>query len=80
MCVLDLGKVLMYEFHYDYIKNKYGNISRLLFFNTGSLMYEIKAKDAYEDFSNDREMSGFSNYSAKSKFYDDSNKLVVSIL
>ena len=80
MCVLDLGKVLMYEFHYDYIKNKYGNISRLLFFNTGSLMYEIKAKDAYEDFSKDREMSGFSNYSAKSKFYDDSNKLVVSIL
>ena len=80
MCVLDLGKVLMYEFHYDYIKNKYGNISRLLFFNTGSLMYEIKAKDAYEDFSKDKEMPGFSNYSAKSKFYDDSNKLVVSTL
>ena len=31
LCVLDLSKVLMYEFHYDYIKNKYDNNSRLLF-------------------------------------------------
>ena len=31
MCILELSKVLMYEFHYDYIKNKYGKNSRLLF-------------------------------------------------
>ena len=31
MCILELSKVLMYEFHYDYIKNKYGNNSRPLF-------------------------------------------------
>ena len=27
MCILELRKVLMYEFHYDYIKYKYGNTS-----------------------------------------------------
>ena len=44
MCVLELSKLLMYEFHYDYIKNKYGNNSRLLFTDIDSLMYEIKLK------------------------------------
>ena len=40
-------------------------------------MYEIKTEDVYEDFSNDREMFDFSNYSTKSKYYDNLNKLVV---
>ena len=77
MCILELSKVLMYEFHYDFIKNKYANNSRLLFTDTDSLMYEIKTEDVYEDFSNDKEMFDFSNYSTKSKYYDNSNKLVV---
>ena len=57
----------MCKFHYDYIQNKYGNNWRLLFTNTDSLMYEIKTEDVYEDFSNNKEMSDFSNYSHKSK-------------
>ena len=77
MCVLELTKVLMYEFHYDYIKNKYGNNSRPLCTGTDSLMSEIKTEDVYEDFSNDKEMFDLSNYSTKSKYYDNSNKLVV---
>ena len=77
MCILHLSKVLTYEFHYDYIKYKYGNNSRLLFTDTDSLMYEIEFKDVYEDFSKDKEMLHFRNYSTKSKYYDDSNKLVV---
>ena len=44
MCVLELSKMLMYEFHYDYIKNKYDNKSKLLFTDTESLMYEIKLR------------------------------------
>ena len=32
----------MYELHYDYVKNKYGNNSRLLFTDTDSLIYELK--------------------------------------
>ena len=50
MCVLDLSKVLMYDFHYDCIKNKYGSNSRLLFTDFESLMYKIKTGDIYQDF------------------------------
>ena len=77
MCILELSKVLMYKSHYDYIKNKYNNNSRLFLTDTDCLMYEIKTEDVYEDLSNDKDMFGFSNYSTKSKFYDNSNKLVV---
>ena len=68
MCILELSKVLNYEFYYDYIKNKYINNSRLLFTDTDSLMFEIKNEDVYKYFSNDREMFDFSNYSSKSKY------------
>ena len=45
MCISELRKVLMYQFHYDDIKNKYDNKSKLLFTDTDSLMYEIKTGD-----------------------------------
>ena len=77
MCILGLSKICMYEFHYDYIKNKSGNNSELLFTDTDILMYKIKTEDVCEDFSSDKEMFDLSNYSANSKNYDDSNKLVI---
>ena len=43
MCVLDLSKVLMYEFHDDYTESKHCNKSRLLFDDTDILKYQIKA-------------------------------------
>ena len=61
MCILELSKLLMCEFYYDYIKNKYGNNSRLLFTATDSLMDEIKTEDFYKCFSSDREMFDFIN-------------------
>ena len=38
-------------------------------------MYEIRTEDVYEDFSSDKQMFDFSNYSIKSKYYDNLNKL-----
>ena len=71
MCILELSKVLMYRFHYNYIKNKCGNnsivitlVTRLLFTDAYSLLYETKSEDAYDNFSNNKEMFDFSNYSA----------------
>ena len=43
-------------------------------------MYEIKTEDVYGDFSSNKEMFDFSNYSTQSKYYDDSNKLVIGKL
>ena len=73
MCVLDFGKLLMHEYHYDYFKSKNGNKSRPSFTDADSQMYGIKTDFIKILVSIKR----FSNYLVKSKYYDDSNKLVV---
>ena len=53
MSILEISKTLMYDFHYNYIKPKYGNKANLLFTDTDSLMYEIRTEDVYKDISKD---------------------------
>ena len=77
MCLLDLSKVLMYDFHYNYIKEKYGEKAKLLFTDTNSLCYVITTDDVYEDLYHDRDLFDNSDYAKSSKFFFDENKKVI---
>jgi len=77
MSILDLSRTLMYNFHYNYIKQKYSNKAKLLFTDTDSLTYEIETEDVYEDFWQDKNKFDNSDYNKDSKFYDETNKKVI---
>ena len=77
MCILDLSKTLMYDFHYNYITEKYGSRAKLLFSDTDSLTYEIQAKDVHKDFWEDREKFDSSDYAKDNPYFDVTNKKVI---
>ena len=77
MCILDLSKTLMYDFHYNYIKSKYGDKAKLLFTDTDSLTYEIQTDDAYTDFWSDKDKFDNSDYNKESPFHNTANKKVI---
>ena len=52
-CVLDLSKSHMYNFHYDYMKKKYGINAKPLHMDTDSLTYHIFTHDFYNDIKGD---------------------------
>ena len=62
MSILDIGKILMYEFWYGYIKPKYGDRAKLCYTDTDSFIINIIAEDFYKDIANNVE-----------KWFDTSN-------
>ena len=53
--ILDLSKIIMYEFHYDYMVPKYGDKIKLCYMDTDSYVYDIKTEDFYKDIAEDVE-------------------------
>ena len=51
--ILDLSKMLMYEFHYDYMRPRYGSKVKLCYMDTDSFVYEIETEDFYRDTAKD---------------------------
>ena len=51
--ILDLSKIVMDEFHYDYMKQKYPEGLTLCYMDTDSLIYDIETEDFYKDISKD---------------------------
>ena len=50
-CILELSKLLMYQFYYDYVLKTFNDL-KLLFTDTDSLVYEIRGGNVYEQFMN----------------------------
>ena len=74
--ILDLSKYHMYNFHYGFVKNRYGSDSKLLFTDTDSLCYEITTEDFYRDMYDNKEQFDLSDMKLE-QFKNVENKKVV---
>ena len=74
--ILDLSKTLLYEFYYDYIKEKYPE-AKLLFTDTDSLCYDIPTKDIYKDMEQDAHLFDTSYYPKNHFLHSTTNKKVL---
>jgi len=77
MCILDISKTLMYDYHYNSVKAKYGNRATLCFTDTDSLTYHIETEDLYKDMHAEKDQYDFSGYEKNSPFFDETNKKVI---
>ena len=76
MAILDLSKLLMYDFHYNYMLTKYD--IKLMFTDTDRLCYELKTDDVYKDLFQDKELFDNSDYpKTVSSFFFDENKKII---
>ena len=62
MCVLDLSKILLYDYYYEHLKPKYGENVQLLYTDTDSLLLHIKCDDFYKDMGKDLGLYDMSDY------------------
>ena len=81
LSILEISKITMYEFWYDYVKNKYGNKVRLCYTDTDSLVMNIKTNDFYKDIAQDvNERFDTSNYSFDRPLPKGKNKKVIELM
>ena len=77
MCILDISKIKVFDFHYNYIKNKYGEKAKLCMTDTDSLLYEIETKDVYKEINPDiNKWFDTSNYTDNTKLQSGINKKI----
>ena len=55
LSILELSKIVMYEFWYDFVKPKYGEKAKLYYMDTESFILYIKTDDIYKDIAEDAE-------------------------
>ena len=81
LSTLEISKILMYEFLYDYMKPKYGDNVKLYYVDADSFIMNIKTEDFFKDIANDVE-TGFdtSNYEVDRPLPTGKNKKVIRLM
>jgi len=64
MCILDLSKICLYEFHYEYMFPIYRDKCKIMYTDTDSLVYHIECDDVYETMKRDINRFDTSDYPA----------------
>ena len=81
LSILDISKILMYKFLYDYMKLKYNDNVKLCYMDTDSFIMNIKTEDFYKDISNDVEKRfDTSNYEVDRPLPTGKNKKVIGLM
>ena len=74
---LDISKEIMYRFHYQCMKPRYGKNITVLGTDTDSFFYEIKTNDVYEDMKEMSEFFDFCDYPKEHPLFSEVNKKVL---
>ena len=81
LSILEISKILMYEFWYDYMKPKYNDNVRLCYMDTDSFVMHIKTNDFYKDIASDVENRfDTSNYEVNRPLPTGKNKKVIGLM
>ena len=81
LSILEISKLLIYEFWYDYMKPKYGDNVKLCYMHTDSFIMIIKTEDFYIDIANDAEKRfETSNYECDRPLPTGKNKKVIGLM
>ena len=81
LSILDISKITMYEFWYEYVKIKYEDKARLCYMDTDSFVVNIKIKDFYKDISQDvNKRFDTSNYTFDRPLPTGINKKVIGLM
>ena len=81
LSILEISKILMYEFSYDYMKPKYNDNVKLCYMDMDSFIMNIKTNDFYEDIASDVENRfDTSNYEVNRPLPTGKNKRVIGLM
>ena len=78
-CILETSKLHMFQFWYDYLKNKYENKVELIYTDTDSLIIQVETDDIYKDMFEDKNLYDFSEYPKDHPNYDITNKKALGL-